>query len=394
MSESADANPDAAHLALRPYDDADVQPVLQRLLRSPEVVGGVASFRFPRLYGALPWALRPLVRWWLRRRVRGLRSVREFQASLEPLFEWLVEHTTDGFSHAGAERLEPGRGYLYVSNHRDIALDPGLLNYALWLAGHDTVRIGIGDNLLGHWYATDLMRLNKSFVIPRSGKVGKALYRAYRDTSAYIYESVANGQSVWIAQREGRAKDGWDETEVAVIKMLQMSRRGRDASFAQSIAELHLVPVSISYEVDPCDLAKARELSIIERCGRYEKIGDEDLRTIVNGIAGYKGRVHVEFGDPLCGEFDSAEQVALEIDRQIVESYRLFPTHLHAWRMLGERDPPSELMPFALEESPALARFAARVDMCPDEYRPFLLAMYANPIRRRMRLLSDDAGTA
>lgn len=384
MPESSDANADT--IALRPYGDHEVPEVLERLLRSPEVVGGVASFRFPRLYGALPWAVRPAVRWWLRRRVRGIATVREFQASLEPLFEWLVEHTTDGFSHEGADRLDPDRGYLFVSNHRDIALDPGLLNYALWLAGHDTVRIGIGDNLLGHWYATDLMRLNKSFVIPRSDKVGKALYRAYRATSAYIYDSIASGQSVWIAQREGRAKDGLDQTEVAVIKMLQMSRRGQDASFGRSIAELNLVPVSISYEVDPCDLAKARELSIIERCGHYEKIGDEDLRAIVNGIAGYKGRIHVAFGEPLGGGFDAAEEVAAEIDCQIIESYRIFPTHLYAWRTLGESDPPAEYMPHALDESPALTRFAARVDMCPDEFRPFLLAMYANPIRNRLRV--------
>lgn len=390
MPERSEANPAPDAVALRPYSDADVPKVLERLLRSPEVVGGLASFRFPRLYAALPWLVRPVVRWWLRRRARGFATVRDFQASLEPLFEWLVEHTTDGFSHEGAERLDPHLGYLYVSNHRDIALDPGLLNYALWLAGHDTVRIGIGDNLLGHWYATDLMRLNKSFVIPRSEKVGKAQYQAYRATSAYIYESVVSGHSVWIAQREGRAKDGLDATEVAVVKMLQMSRRGQDESFGASIAKLRLVPVSISYEVDPCDLAKARELSIIARCGHYEKIGDEDLRAIVNGIAGYKGRVHVAFGEPLGADFANAEEVAAEIDRQIIESYRLFPTHLHAWRLLGEDEPPAELVPYARQESPALTRFAARVEMCPEEYRPFLLAMYANPVRNRLRLAAPE----
>ncbi len=375
---------------IRGYCDAEVPAVLRRLLASPEVVGGLAAFRFPRLYAALPPLTRALVRLWLRRRARHIRSVREFQASLEPLFEWLVENTTDGFTWSGIDRLDPALGHVYVSNHRDIALDPAFVNYALWLGGHDTVRIGIGDNLLRRWYATDLMRLNKSFVIPRSTLGGKAMYAAFRETSSYIYESVAEGQSVWIAQREGRAKDGMDRTDPAMVKMLQMSRRQSGESFAESIRALRIVPVSISYEIDPCDLAKARELSIIERYGRYEKIDDEDLQSIVNGIAGYKGRVHVAFGTPLTAEFDGADAVAVAIDRQILGAFRVYPTHMYAWHASGGSDsdlppdwPPTEVT------SRALTRFEARVSMCPQDYRPWLLAMYANPVRNRLAVLAE-----
>ncbi len=202
---------------------------------------------------------------------------------------------------------------------------PAFVNYAVYHAGLQTPRIAIGDNLLQRPFVSDLMRLNKSFIVHRSISGRREKLAAYQLLSAYINHSIReDGESIWIAQAEGRAKDGDDRTDSAILKMFHISRK--DEPFAEVIDSLNLIPVSISYEYDPCDLAKARELSVRAATGSYTKAPGEDDASIALGITGYKGRVHLHFGPPVAG-LEDTKQLAREVDRQILGQYRLFPVH-------------------------------------------------------------------
>ncbi|NJN52320.1 MAG: glycerol acyltransferase, partial [Gammaproteobacteria bacterium] len=247
-------------------------------------------------------------------------------------------------------------------------------------AGYRTTRNAIGDNLLATGFAADVFRLNKGFIVQRNAKGAKVAYAAMLKTSQYIRHSLESGESVWIAQREGRAKDGWDRTDPAIIKMFALAYRKEVEDMGGVIARLGVLPVAISYELDPCDLMKARELETIARTGRYEKRAGEDLESVVTGIRGDKGRVQLHFGTPLTGAFDDASGVAAAIDRQIVAGYRLFPTHLWAAAESGMEGLPPH------EPSRALAVLKARVDGADRALRPHLLLQYANPVRRAREL--------
>jgi len=201
----------------------------------------------------------------LARRTRHFKTIDDFQASLEGIVAHMLRSSTDGFSWSGLEALDPTRAYLFVANHRDIALDSILLNYALHQVGFPTARVAIGDNLLATEAAADLMRLNKSFIVRRSVTGLREQLAAFTLTSAYIHHSIQEGASVWIAQREGRAKDGEDRTDPAIIKMFFVSQRKGTRSFAEVIRDLSIVPLAVSYELDPCDVAKAWSLAGIRR---------------------------------------------------------------------------------------------------------------------------------
>jgi 1-acyl-sn-glycerol-3-phosphate acyltransferase len=364
--------------AIRPYTDDEVPAVLERLARDEGLVRAAASFAAPSLNRWCGPLVRAVIGWRIRGYLRPVRSVAQFQQLLARAFAWLVEETTDGFTYSGTEALDPAVRYLFVSNHRDIALDSAFLNYALHLAGHTTTRIAFGDNLLATGYAADIMRLNKGFVVNRSAKVGKAAFAAMLETSQFIRHSIESGESVWIAQREGRAKDGCDRTDAAIIKMFALAYRKEVDDLSEVVARLGIVPVAISYEYDPCDAAKAKELAVKAAGGTYEKAPGEDLRSVTTGVLGHKGRVHLHFGAPLSGTFADAEAVAAEIDRQIVAGYRLFPSHLWAAVQSGVE---------GVEGPPSLPPMQRRVDACPAELHDSLLLQYANPVRRARRFL-------
>ena len=263
---------------IRPYRDEEMQGVFARLIAEREFLDALLAFRTPTLARALPWLMRPLAAAYLRRRTAGFRTIDEFQSSLEALFDHAIARTTDGFTWSGLDALATDRAYLYVSNHRDIAMDSAFVNYATHAEGHGTVRIAIGDNLLKRDYVTDLMRLNKSFIVQRSFTGPKDQLAAFKRTSAYLHHSIGvDGESVWIAQREGRAKDGDDRTDPAILKMFFVSQRKSGRAFGEVLADLHIVPVAVSYELDPCAPMKARELALREAHGGYEKPEDEDL---------------------------------------------------------------------------------------------------------------------
>jgi len=376
--------------AIRPYADAEVPAVVRRLLADEVFLDILTRFRFPHLAGTLGWFLKPLIAYRLRFELRGIDSVSALQDRIEPYVDRSIEHATDGVTYSGVDGLKPGSAYLFLANHRDIVMDPAFVNYAVYHAGLPTPRIAIGDNLLQRPFVSDLMRLNKSFIVRRSLSGRREKLAAYQLLSAYINHSIRqDGESVWIAQAEGRAKDGDDRTDSAILKMFHMSRK--DEPFADVIGALKLTPVSISYEYDPCDQAKARELFIRATTGSYEKTPGEDDQSIALGITGYKGRVHVHFGQPVSDNLDDSKQLACEMDRRILSGYRLFPVHYLAYAMWSERDPtlavPEAADLFAAEElAAAQAEWDRRLAGCPADQRPYLVLQYANPVRNQYRI--------
>lgn len=359
--------------------------MLARILADPEFLAALVRFRFPSLPGFALKALRPLLRWQLQRQTRAVHDVKGFQAIIEAYMQHMISSTSTGLTVSGLDRLDPAQAYLFVSNHRDIAMDPAFVNWVLWHNGMDTVRIAIGDNLLTKPFASDLMRLNKSFLVKRGETAPKKIYVALKQLSAYIHHSIVNEKSsVWIAQREGRAKDGLDRTEEAIIKMFAINKP-KEQAFADFVRELNIVPVSISYEWDPCDVAKARELYEKATHGSYQKDTHEDVQSIAAGIAGNKGRVHVSFGEVLRADFDTAEAVTEEVDRQVIGNYVLFPSNYLAAAALGETVEgqygyPAQVFSMdSVQQERAL--FEQRLLNCPEEYRKYWLAMYANPVR-------------
>ena len=372
---------------IRPYRDEEVLPVLQRLLKDPDFLRAIASLRFERATQSVPWLIRPLVYYYLKWELRKVRDVHTMQTVIKRYMDRMISASSGGFTVSGVENLDPGQAYLFMSNHRDIAMDPAFTNYALYRQGRDTVRIAIGDNLLTQPWVSDSMRLNKSFIVKRSLSGPRQLLAASKTLSAYIKHSLSQEQSaIWIAQREGRAKDGIDRTEPAIIKMLAMGRDKKSESFAAYIGSLNIVPVAISYEMDPCDALKAAELWERATQGSYEKGEQEDVASIGRGIAGNKGRVHVSFGTPLGAQFETPAEVAAEVDRQVLSQYCLHPTNLYAFKMLhGENEAVPEGI-YLEEGDCSRADFELRINALPADHRPYALAIYANAVVDKLAL--------
>ena len=367
---------------IRPYDDGEVPAVIARLIADPEFIDLLLSRRAPLLAKICPWLARPFIRRSLRRLTRDMLTVAHVQGYMTVALKTLLAATTDGYSFSGLDKLDPSKAYLFMSNHRDISLDPALVCLGLAMAEHQTARLAIGDNLLSKSFASDLMRVNRSFIVKRSASSRREKLEALKVLSRYIRHSInAERVSIWIAQAGGRAKDGCDRTDTALLKMLSLSK-GEGQDFATATGALNLIPVSISYEYDPCDADKAMELHAGQQGIAYVKTEFEDLDTIQKGLLGYKGRVHVSFGDPVGDKFDCATTLAEEVDRQILRGYRIFPTNIMAWEMLGNSQGLDALKAQWPKEdwSQAEIAFQARLDLIPAAHRPILLAAYAAPI--------------
>lgn len=371
--------------SIRPYRDDEVRGIVAKLLRDPKLLKAAAIFLAPRLEALLPGVAPSVVAYYLRHKTRDFSTVHDVQLFLSRLMERIVRDTIHELTIDGLDRIDPDRAYLYVSNHRDIVMDSSLLNLSIYQAGHNTCRIAVGDNLLTEVYAADLMRLNKSFVVERNATGAKAMYQAMLRTSSYIRHSLEEGESVWIAQREGRAKDGIDRTDPALLKMIALAYRKETRSFTDVLKKMTLVPVSVSYELDPCDSRKAHELYLTEKFGEYDKPPNEDLESIVEGIIGFKGRVHLCISPAVVGDFEDAESLAHEIDRAIIGGMKVFPTHVRAAFELFQSQEE-----YSGDELPDVnAAFDERLQACPEEERPYLLAGYGNLLRNRESILSE-----
>ena len=378
---------------IRPYHDSEVRPAVESLLADLELSRALARFKFPLAYRLAPTAMAKLARVFLRRELSHLDSIHDVQIIIEKYLDRLIEKTTDGLTSSGLEHLDPRAAYLFISNHRDITMDPALVNYMLYHHDFDTLQIAIGDNLLKRPFLTHLMKLNKSFIVKRSVQ-GREKLKASKQLSAYIHHCVDSGQNVWIAQREGRAKEGIDKTEAAILTMLHMADRGgeNEKPLWESINSLNIVPVAISYELDPCDEAKAIELHAIDTLGKYEKDEDADVKSILNGMVGNKGAIHVAFGSPIVlDEAITTEGIARLIDEQIVRNYKLHLVNYLAMERVQARFMDFSKLPEMFSVKPAVVEkkrqlLRQRLDACAPALRPYILNMYANPVIRKHEL--------
>lgn len=378
--------------AIRPYGDEEVEDAVSRLCNDPDFLLMIGRFRSPFFARWFPGLLRTRVRAWLWKQFGSARTIRDIQLRVADHVTDLVNRTTTRLTSSGLDQLDPNSAYLFVCNHRDIVFDPMVVNHLLHLHGFDTTRIAIGDNLLKNPVFAEMMRLNKSFVVQRDIQSPREMRQVFLTLSGFINHSLQDGHSIWIAQREGRAKDGVDLTDPAIIKMFYMSLKKGGLGFAEAMNRLRIVPVSIAYEYDPCDADKARELETRERTGSYTKAENEDTEQIVKGLTGFKGHVHVHFGQPITDAPDNAKDLATLIDSEIHSNYHLHASNLVAYEMQGTAAPGREPAGSGREEvataasrtpaelSAAREELSRRARACDEAARPYLLAMYANPV--------------
>ncbi len=381
--------------AIRPYQDNEVGEVIDRLLRDSEFLDSITKFKIPGLGRYIAPLIRPFVKSRLKKEVANVHAVHDFQALIEGYMKNMLDTTVGQLTISGLEHLSKDGAHVFVSNHRDIAMDPAFVNWALFQSGFSTLRIAIGDNLLTKPFASDLMRLNKCFIVNRSAKAPREKFKAAKLLSSYIYHSVVNdSENVWIAQREGRAKDGIDVTNPAIISMLMLNKSKKE-DIQGYLAALKIVPVSISYEYDPCDFAKAREVVKKETLGEYQKGQHEDVQSIAKGIVGYKGNVQVAFGQPLISGLDDSDAITQSLDKAICENYILHPTNCFAYEMLENKSPSvrvggNQELFTEMELNEQRRKFQAHMAQCSSKYRTMCLQGYANPVYRKMNVTQND----
>lgn len=366
---------------IRPYQDEEVRPTIERLLKETEFIDAICAFK---LSGKPQWVrnlLRPIVKHRLSKELTPLSSVKDVQTRCERYLHRVIETTTTELTFSGLENLTPGRPYFFISNHRDIVMDPAFVNFALYHHNMETAQLAIGDNLIQKPFVADLMRLNKCFIVKRSASGVREKLQAFTDLSAYIHHAITTGNSVWLAQKEGRAKDGLDSTDPTIIKMLYMSQRKSGLSFSEYMNWLQIVPVTLSYEYNPCDLAISKELHETRTTGAYQKSEGEDIRSITTGITGQKGDVHVAFGKPLAGNLPDAETVAAQVDEQMLKQYRLHASNRLAAELLNPDAKNLHNKPLSDLKKEA---FMQRLAECDEDMKDIFLTMYANPVLRLM----------
>jgi len=376
---------------IRPYNTAELPSVLKLLVSNHEFLNTLVKARFSKWPTfTLPFLVF-FIKMYVTNKVSTIHRLSDFQKLVEPYVKRMIKKTTTSLAVSGLDGLDTSKPCLFVSNHRDIALDPAFVNWVLHINGQDTVRIAVGDNLLSEKWIADLIRLNKCFVVQRSVEGRREKLAAAKLLSEYIQHSLKiDKQHIWIAQREGRAKDGIDITNPAIISMFAL-HKPKSMEFGEYVSQLRIVPVSISYEFDPCDANKAKELCQATKEGRYEKPDNEDMRSIVNGITGQKGRVHVHFGKLVGNEHENAKQVAQYIDDEILDGFCIFSTAQVALDLLNakltNKDGSNNTLnnKYNVKQLTAYTYLTNRLESLESNEQETLLAMYANPLLRKQK---------
>ena len=360
------------------YSDAQVPAKLKELESNKEFLGYVASLLFPKSNKYFSWLSNAYVGWKFNKLFSNCNSIDDFQDRMAPLVKSMINSTTDGFSHSGIENLTD-KPTLFISNHRDISLDAAFLNFLLYSHKLNTVRIAIGDNLLDGGFAEILMRLNKSFVVHRDIKGVKETLRKLSKLSAYINHSIQNeNESIWIAQKEGRANDGNDYTDESVLKMLYLDQR-KDLTLKEWVKKVNLTPVVISYEYDPLDIVKARGWDFQEDWSSVQ-INKNDLNEMASGIFGYKGRVHLHICKPITEECEDTEKLANLIQQAIISNYRLWPSNHSALSLLPKIKKDYLQEEQRVENQKSLSYFSDKLKNLDSTQKEEMLMIYARPI--------------
>ncbi len=367
--------------AIGPYSDEEAARALAEVSRHP-AVPVISKALFPDEKVSF-----------LAESLRSISSIDEFQSIImSKAVDWCLDHTVHNFSYDGISNLKSIEGkFLMMSNHRDIILDPAITQYVLLKNGIPMSEICVGDNLLSSKTVENLLRSNRMIKVIR-GISARELYLSSQVLSKYIRQTITSGKSsVWIAQRQGRTKDGVDITEQGLLKMFDMSGTG---SFKDNFMELNIVPLSISYEYEPCDFRKAREI-LISRTKKYVKGPREDMHSIMTGIRQQKGNVHLNIGVPLTPEeIEAASYCDIKNDRyqfirhavdiRVVEGYKLWKTNYMAYDLVNgttrysDHYGPEDLEAFKAYTEHKLRRAERRLDRA--ELRDIFLRIYANPI--------------
>lgn len=371
---------------IAPFSDEETAAALTRLSNHPNTKW-VSKFIFPdKPEGFLGEVL------------RSIHTVDEFQqVVMSKAINWVVDTSMKEFTYDGFEKLQNlDHKYVAMSNHRDIILDPALTQIVLQRYHLPETQICVGDNLLKVKSVELLIRSNRMIKVIR-GISARELYLSSQLLSRYIRETVTSGTaSVWIAQRQGRTKDGIDTTEQGLLKMLDMSGTG---DFVQNFMELHIVPISISYEYEPCDILKAREL-LISRTQKYVKGETEDLESIMMGIKQYKGHVHLRIDDPLteeeiraaacCDKNDRYQLIRRAVNRRIISGYKLWKTNYMAYDLVnGGKKYADQYTGEDLETFKSyIAQRLLMVEPSLDkhELRDIFLHIYSNPVLSKEQL--------
>jgi len=370
---------------IRPYTDSEVAGVLESLTSNPSVLKALMGLQFPGVISKVPF-VKFFVKQKLISRVKTIHTIDDYQQVFKDLMEKVVQESVSTFTVNGLKELNHNDSHLYISNHRDISLDAALLALNLYQSGFKTFNIAVGNNLMEERWASDLFRLNKSFIIQRSGGTKKEIYSGLSLASQFIHQSIfQDNDSIWIAQKQGRAKDGIDETDPALLKMIHLTQR-KSKSAADYFNSLKVVPVSISYEYDPNDQLKAKELYSSESNSAYVKEKDEDLRSIANGITGFKGNVNINLSEPMTfDENDDYQAIAEKITHSIVATYELQVTNYAACNLM-DMNLQDQGKYTSKEIKHAEAMLEDRIKTLENGARSKLLEQYANPVIRKLRL--------
>ena len=375
---------------ISPYTDEQAVKALHKVARNP-MLPVISKFLFPD---------EPFYS--LHRMLKSINSIDEFQeVVMSKMVVADVQRTSSGFTYEGIEHLDTGKTFLAVSNHRDIILDPALIQWTLFHNKMPLTEICVGSNLLeGNKIVADLLRSNRMIKVIR-GISARELYLSSKLLSSYIRSRVASGEaSVWVAQREGRTKNGIDLTEQGLLKMFDMSGT---KGFKENFMELNITPMSISYEYESCDMKKAREL-YLSKDRKYVKKRTEDLHSIMTGIKQWKGRIHLSIDTPLteeeierasiCDKNDRYQYIRHVLDYRIVKLYKLWKTNYMGYDLMNRTTKYSSLYgKDDLEAFKAYTEhklFKVERNLDRDALRQLFWEIYGNPVARKEELCPID----
>lgn len=365
--------------SISPYTDAEAAEALSKLAEFP-LLSHVSQQFFPE---ESPEFLKNIL--------KQIKTIDEFQVLVMQKFvRWVIEHTARNFSYDGISNIDPQKKFLALSNHRDIILDPAITQLVLYRNGIPMTEIAVGDNLITNQTIEWLIRSNRMIKVVR-GISARELYLSSQLLSKYIRLNITEQRSsIWLAQRQGRTKNGYDITEQGLLKMLDMSGK---ADFKTNFEELNIIPMSISYEIEPCDILKAREL-VISRKRKYVKAEGEDFNSIVTGIMQQKGDIHLNIGKPLtseeieqaslCDKNDRYQLIRHAVDLRVIEGYKLFKNNYIAYDIANHSFKYSHMY-----EKADLEQFVSYMEHQLDTVEPevnredlrrIFLDIYANPV--------------
>lgn len=365
--------------SISPYSDEEAAEALSKLAEFP-LLSQVSQQFFPE---ESPDFLKNLL--------KQIKTIDDFQILVMQKFvRWVLEHTARNFSYDGVSNIDPEKKFLALSNHRDIMLDPALTQLILYTNGIPMTEIAVGDNLITNKTIEYLIRSNRMIKVVR-GISARELYLSSQMLSKYIRLNITNQRSsIWLAQRQGRTKNGYDITEQGLLKMLDMSGT---ADFQTNFEELNIIPMSISYEYEPCDVLKAREL-VISRKHKYVKAEGEDFNSIVTGIMQQKGNIHLNIGKPLtsdeiaqaakCDKNDRYQLIRHAVDTRVIEGYRLWKNNYIAYDLANQSFKYSHMYEPADSEQ-FVEYMQKQLDTVEptvnrEDLRRIFLDIYANPV--------------